>query len=38
MFAIFEFGGKQYKATKGLTLKLEKIQEKNKETFLIKCY
>ena len=36
MFAIFEFGGKQYKATKGTTLKLEKIQEKNKETFFDK--
>ena len=36
MFAIFEFGGKQYKATKGATLKLEKIQEKNKETFFDK--
>ena len=38
MFAIFEFGGKQYKATKGTTLKLEKIQEKIKKPFLIKYY
>ncbi len=36
MFAIFEFGGKQYKAIKDLTLKLEKIEEKTKETFFDK--
>ncbi len=36
MFAIFEFGGKQYKAIKDLTLKLEKIEGKTKETFFDK--
>ena len=36
MFAIFEFGGKQYKAAKGLTLKLEKVEGKTKETFFDK--
>ncbi len=36
MFAIFEFGGKQYKVHKGETLKVEKIEGDAKEIFFDK--
>lgn len=36
MFAIFEFGGKQYKVQKGDTLKVEKIEGDTKEIFFDK--
>ena len=33
MYAIIETGGKQYKATEGLTLKIDKIDNKKSVTF-----